>query len=406
MRLTAQFDNHIYICSMFHWICPECGREIAPQAKECSACDPTAAAAAKAAQEKAPEASAKAVPQKTFEEKAPEAPAPIQPRVSGAPKAPASALPAPVPAAGRDLAPVETATVAAQPPDITHSLPEPQPARAPQITNAPLREPQPAALASSTTAHDLSAGPELGSTATVLPAIHAGVPGPPLAPFVDYAKIATSKIRPAEGKAGPAGKSVQEQISLPGPTLPHELTSLHAAGIAKVLVQSERAEAPARRSSSWMLSFTVAAAVIAGTLGAAFYAIPGLANSPTPTKQVVAKAIKDVPEPPKPAAPINPLARVVEVTGVRFVTDIPGQPPQIHYLVVNHGNLPLVGLTVMVTLRPTTGESDAPLSQFTFKAPRLAPYEAKEMVSSIERFSSSVTVPGWRDLRADIQVGQ
>src|ERR1700677_2838754 len=25
---------------MFHWICPECGREIPPAVKECPACDP------------------------------------------------------------------------------------------------------------------------------------------------------------------------------------------------------------------------------------------------------------------------------------------------------------------------------------------------------------------------------
>src|SRR5436305_847861 len=30
---------------MFHWICPECGREIAPTVRECPACDPKAATA-------------------------------------------------------------------------------------------------------------------------------------------------------------------------------------------------------------------------------------------------------------------------------------------------------------------------------------------------------------------------
>src|SRR6266478_143770 len=28
---------------MFHWICPECGREIAPTMRECPVCDPVAA---------------------------------------------------------------------------------------------------------------------------------------------------------------------------------------------------------------------------------------------------------------------------------------------------------------------------------------------------------------------------
>src|SRR5260221_809090 len=30
---------------MFHWICPECGREIAPTVRECPVCDPMAAQA-------------------------------------------------------------------------------------------------------------------------------------------------------------------------------------------------------------------------------------------------------------------------------------------------------------------------------------------------------------------------
>src|SRR5579883_3163932 len=30
------------IGGMFHWICPECGREIPPAVKECPACDPKA----------------------------------------------------------------------------------------------------------------------------------------------------------------------------------------------------------------------------------------------------------------------------------------------------------------------------------------------------------------------------
>ena len=30
----------MYIKGMFHWICPECGREIPPAVKECPVCDP------------------------------------------------------------------------------------------------------------------------------------------------------------------------------------------------------------------------------------------------------------------------------------------------------------------------------------------------------------------------------
>ncbi len=160
----------------------------------------------------------------------------------------------------------------------------------------------------------------------------------------------------------------------------------------------------AAKSSSWVLSFVVAAAVLAGTLAASFYAMPGLANSSAPPK-VEAKAERPAPKPVEPSIPVNPLARIVEVTGVRFVTDLPDHPPQIHYLVVNHSNVPLIGVTVNVTLR-TTGGAQSPLSQFAFRAPRLGPYESKEMVSSIERFNRQVSLPDWQELRADIQIAQ
>jgi hypothetical protein len=227
--------------------------------------------------------------------------------------------------------------------------------------------------------------------------------GPPLADLCDYASVAASLIKPVNAKSKSASASVKEQISLPGPTLPHELTSLDAAGVANILVPS--GQVVAAKSSSWVLSFVVAAAVLAGTLAASFYAMPGLANPSAPPK-VEAKAERAVAKPAEPRVPVNPLARIVEVTGVRFVTDLPDRPPQIHYLVVNHSNVPLIGVTVNVTLRTTGGETQSPLSQFAFRAPRLGPYESKEMVSSIERFNRQVSLPDWQELRAEIQIAQ
>jgi hypothetical protein len=101
-----------------------------------------------------------------------------------------------------------------------------------------------------------------------------------LAGLADYAKLAAERIRPAMGTSKPSGSAVKEQLSLPGPTLPHELTSLHAAGIARILVPAGRVVAA--HKSSWALSLVVAAAVLAGTLGAAFYAMPSLASAPPP----------------------------------------------------------------------------------------------------------------------------
>jgi hypothetical protein len=65
-----------------------------------------------------------------------------------------------------------------------------------------------------------------------------------------------------------------------------------------------------------------------------------------------------------------------------------------------------MGVTVNVTLRAAGPADGSPLSQFGFRAPRLGPYESKEMVSSIERFNRPVTLPDWRELKAEVQIAQ
>lgn len=257
MCLTVSFDIPLYICFMFHWICPECGREIAPTAKECAACEPPSAVAT------APAAAPSAAPLES------PSPAPVQPSVAGAPKPPAPAAPSPLKAAGRDLSPLGAPPAPAQHPDWKQSLPALEPARAPRVSSAPLREPEPAAPTASPVTQPL-ASPEITPSRTSLPELSSPAPAaPPLAGLANYAKIAAERIRPAGGSTKPASAAATEQISLPGPTLPHELTSLNAAGIAKIMVPAGRATA-ARRSSSWAVSMVVAAAVLAASLGAAF----------------------------------------------------------------------------------------------------------------------------------------
>jgi hypothetical protein len=195
-----------------------------------------------------------------------------------------------------------------------------------------------------------------------------------------------------------------EQLSLPGPTLPHELTSLSAAGIARILVSGAGHSAP--RQSSWFLSLMVASVILAGSLAAVFYAIPTLAGPAAPPAPET--KVQRAPEPPRlPAIPENPLARRIEVTGIRFVTDIPNQRPEIHYLVVNHSSDVLTDVTVSVTLRSLeSGPDGPPISRFSFRTPRLRAYESKEMASSIERINRPVDLPDWRRVRADVEVAQ
>ncbi len=393
---------------MFHWICPECGREIAPQATECAACDASATAPEPKGEPKLePEQQPAPSTQKLLPPPPEPAPAPLQARIYGAPKAPAIAASKPLNPAGREISPVPTLAVAARTPLWRDALPELEPARAPRIAKAALREPQAATLSAKVQPpRDLTAASEPTPLPASLPVLdRPAPPAPPLAGSVNYAAIVASRVKAAAGKTAPAASSVKEQISLPGPTLPHELTSLQAAGIAKILVAGDAQAAPAK-GSSWMLSLVVAAAVIAATLGATFYAMPGFANSSAPAPKASVEKPKAPPVPEQPPIPANPLARIVEVTGIRFVTDLPGRPPEIHYLVVNHSNVPLMGVTVNVTLRAVNASDGSPLSQFAFRAPKLGPYESKEMVSSIERFNRSLSLPEWRDLKAEIQIAQ
>jgi hypothetical protein len=71
---------------------------------------------------------------------------------------------------------------------------------------------------------------------------------------------------------------------------------------------------------------------------------------------------------------------------------------------VNHTNGSLSGVVVNVTLRAAGNQP--PLSQFSFRSPRLAPYESKEMVSSIERLNRPLETPDWRDVQAEIEYQQ
>ena len=38
--------------------------------------------------------------------------------------------------------------------------------------------------------------------------------------------------------------------------------------------------------------------------------------------------------------------------------------------------------------------------------PNLAPYQAKDMTSAIERVSPALTLPDWQDLRASVEIGE
>ena len=222
---------------------------------------------------------------------------------------------------------------------------------------------------------------------------------PALAPLQDYSETADRLMRPVELGAKTASSKALPTVTLPGPALPRELMSLQAAGLVPIRTGGKRGGALTSRNG-WVMKYVVVAMLL--TAGVATYSLmPGSSTSapPKPTPE-------PAPAPPVSAQstrPANSLARLVEVTGVRFMEV--NKKPQIHYLVVNHSGAPLASMTVYVTLRATTAKpGQPPIAKITFRSPALAAFEAREMFSSIERTSESVDLPDWQDLRADVDV--
>jgi hypothetical protein len=225
-----------------------------------------------------------------------------------------------------------------------------------------------------------------------------GTVAPALAPLQDYSESADRLMRAVDIGAKPVSSKELASVTLPGPALPRELQSLQAAGLVPIRA---RGRWPGPSSGyGWVSKYVLAGMLL--TAGVATYSMmPGAATSAPPKP-----APEPAPDPPVSAEvtrSTNSLARLVEVTGVRFMEV--NKKPQIHYLVVNHSSAPLASMTVYVTLRAATAKSgQPPIAKLTFRSPALAAFEAKEMFSSIERATGAVDLPDWQDLRADVDV--
>jgi hypothetical protein len=362
---------------MFHWICPECGREIAPGVKECPVCDPQPSPQVPAHEEleqavpvlipeiisfdpeirlreivgrmrgmREPLASRTAKPllelrKEASRETAPKAPAMAQRLHDAAMRGPAPAAPGRAPIRGLRLDPLGAGVA------LFSKIPAPgSPSRQRSLHAAPL----------------------------------SSIAGP-MSRRITAAAPPASTIRSAAGPEWP----------LEGPVLPHELASLEGAGIAQVIGVDRAPErvTAGSRIPSWVMTALVAATMVAGTLSFAFYAMPGLASP------------RSRPAAVRPA-PVLRGSPVVEVTGIRFVAAKETSPDEIRFLVVNHSAAPLDGRTIHVTLHSGAG---APVSRFTFTAAGLGAYESREMASPIQNPVPPAALPDWRDVRAVVDAG-
>jgi nicotinate-nucleotide--dimethylbenzimidazole phosphoribosyltransferase len=262
--------------------------------------------------------------------------------------------------------------------------PAPQPSVAPE----PLPQPQPVALA-----HTEPDGPTL-----------------PFAPMQDYTPATSRSIMPVPPRQQILAADSGPRITLPGPTLPPELTRLQDANVVTVIGEqtaqrTKEALPPAKTSGApgWLVSALVMMVLLAAGLAVVYFLLlpRTVADAkPAPTPAVAATG-------PAPTGGNSPLAKFVEVTGFRIITSSPdaATKSEVQYLVVNHSAADISDANVFITLR-SAKPGQAPLCRFSFKVPLLGPFEAKEMSSPIEKSARGISLPDWQDVRADVQISQ
>ncbi len=236
----------------------------------------------------------------------------------------------------------------------------------------------------------------------------------PFAPMQEYTPATSRSILPVPPPPQILSAEPGPRITLPGPTLPPELTRLHDANVVTVIGEdtaqrTKEALPPPKREGApgWVVSVLVMLLLLAAGLGIVFYLLPHTVADakPAPTPAVAATT-------PAPTGGNSPLAKFIEVTGFRIVTSSPDaskkdtpKKSEVQYLIVNHSDADISDANVFVTLRPVK-PGQAPLCRFSFKVPSLGPFESKEMSSPIGNSTRAVSLPDWQEIRAEVQISQ
>lgn len=440
---------------MFHWICPECGHEIAPTARECPVCDPSADAAEPAlvGVVEAPTArllDGEAPTARLLEREAPtarhtdgKAPAARRSPQETPPEIPADAAPSvndellPEFGDGKPPDPLGVLAALLEPP--AQAVPPRQSFRAgthavPLALRALIAELGPVAEHPRLPIQDqlqlkpATESPQrAGKAVMAIPRHVSGIarpfgalllpapwtpsrpappgtpqqgPAPSLAPLTRYNPLEGRPLRPAAPAPGLRKSECGPRMTLAAPALIQPLIRFQDQELNPIPAAAGRIKQPLR-IPRWLTS-----AMMIGTMMAAgFNGFSLFLTRPSgETKSTAADAAPVAAAPAVSAA--SPLSKAIEVTGFRVQMD-PQQKAEIQYLVVNHTANAISGVTVYVTLRAASAPAgQAPIAKFQFAAPNLGAYQSKEMASAIERVARPIAVPDWQELRADVEIGR
>ena len=237
-------------------------------------------------------------------------------------------------------------------------------------------------------------------------------PAPRYGRLVRNPAIAKSAIRVAAPRPDAIKTPPAPSLTLPGPMLTPGLVAFRDLELMPKFIGF------GRQKKRWG-NFGLVVAVLLGTASGVGL-IAFFTNMPRPepsfkesakgapaSVETAAAAVAETAPAPQAKPATHPIPKSIELSGIRLVGDPNGGGEQVRFTVVNHGPTRFTDGVVYVALRAANARpGQPPLYRFTFPAPNLGPYEAREMSSAAKKVSDDASLPGWQELRADIEIGQ
>jgi hypothetical protein len=148
---------------------------------------------------------------------------------------------------------------------------------------------------------------------------------------------------------------------------------------------------------SWAMALLFSVAICGGVFGTYWLVGSNKGAASKPTAAVESPAAKA-------GAKTSPYQKFIEIAGVRFVEDARKKTTQVRFVLINHSNADIPGLSGNVTVwgRTRNSEEDAEGS-FTFTSD-LKGYETRDITVPLNTKKKIYELPDWQNVSTDIQI--
>ncbi len=148
---------------------------------------------------------------------------------------------------------------------------------------------------------------------------------------------------------------------------------------------------------TWAMALLFSVAICGGVFGTYWVVGSNKGGATKPTAAVENPAAKA-------GAKTSPYQKFIEIAGVRFMEDARKKTTQVRFVLINHSNADIPGLSGNVTVwgRTRNSEEDAEGS-FTFTSD-LKGYETKDITVPLNTKKKIYELPDWQNVSTDIQI--